>query len=80
MRREQIALHAVGKELQCALPLLARRHMLALLLQALGNPLRQGRALDGVDLKAHATVVQRTEPGPLAGGKVQPGQHEQRER
>jgi hypothetical protein len=43
VRGQQVALHAVGKKLQGALPLLARHHALALGGQALGNPLRELR-------------------------------------
>ena len=57
MRREQIALDALGDEVQRAPPVLARRDALALLREPLADPHRQLRALDRVDLDGHARAA-----------------------
>jgi hypothetical protein len=80
VRGEQVAFDAVGEELQRALAFVAGHHALALLAQALRDPLRQRIALDGLDLDARAVVLQRREPGAGARGLVQPRQHHERER
>jgi hypothetical protein len=80
VRRQQIALDPVGEKLQRALALLAGHDPLALLLQALGDPLRQGAALDRLDLQRDADAVQRREPGPDPGHLVQARQQHQRQR
>ena len=79
VRGQQVAFHAVGKKLQGALALFARHHALALLGQALGNPLRQLAAFDGVDLDGDAVALQRGKPGAGFGGFVQARQHDQGE-
>ena len=58
VRGQQVAFHAVGKTAGCV-GLFARHHALALLGQALGNPLRQLAAFDGVDLDGDAVALQR---------------------
>ena len=68
-----------SEEQQRALAGLARRHALALRGQALGDPGRQLRALDGVDLDGRARALQRRKPGRTARGLVQARQHDERE-
>ena len=58
MSGQQIAFHAISKELQRALALLARRHALPLLLQALRNPLWQHLTLHRLGGHGHAPLLQ----------------------
>jgi len=51
---EQVALHPVGKELQCALSFDARFDALVLACQTLRQPLRQGGPFDRLDRDRHA--------------------------
>ena len=80
MRRQQVALYATGKKLQGPLAFFPRCHALVLGCQALGDPLRQHAALDGVDLDRDAGALQSTEPQPGPRSFVQPRQQNQRER
>ena len=76
---EQVAFDPVGKKLQRALAHIAGCHTLALLLQALGNPLRQHLALHRVELQGDTKTVQRHKPRARAGGLVQARQDHQGE-
>jgi hypothetical protein len=77
MGGEQIALDPVGKKGQGALTGLAVFDALALLDQTLGDPLRQGAALDRIDTHADAGAVQGLEPGAVHLRLVQLGQGDQ---
>ena len=79
VRRQQVAFHAVGKNCSVRWPS-SPGATLALRAQALGNPLRQCTALDGIDLHRNARSVERAKPGARLRGLVQPGQLHQRER
>ena len=74
---EQIAFDPISKEGQRALPDLVIGHALALGGQALGQPLRQGAALDRIDLDAGTSAIQRHEPGAVQLSLVEPGQGHQ---
>ena len=63
MRGEQVAFDAVGEEGERALALAAGGDVLALRRQPLGDPLRQGLALDRIDAHRDAGAVERREPG-----------------
>ena len=80
MCSQQIAFHPVRKKLQRALAFFTARHALALLLQPLGDPLRQVAALYRVKLHRHAVAVKCAKPGTLGCHAVQPGQNHQRQR
>ena len=77
VRREQIALHPIGKKLQGGGAFFARGHLLALGLQTLSDPRGQSGTLHGIDLDHHARAVQRSKPSGLLGRSVQPGQEHQ---
>ena len=77
---KQIALHAVGKKAQRLLALLPAAYALALLLQALRNPARQGGALYRVDGNTCAALLKRGKPCAAFGGFVQARQSHQQQR
>ena len=79
MRREQIALDAVGEEGERLLPVLARGDVLALRREPGRDPLRQRLALDRVDSHRHAGAVERGEPGARLLRAVEPRQLHQRD-
>ena len=55
--RQQVAFHPICKKIQTGQALWACRHSLVLLLQALRNPLRQLRSVDGLNLQGHAVLL-----------------------
>ena len=74
VRRQQVALDAVGKESQCMLAFGAGSHLLPLQAQTRGNPARQHLALHAFHRNRHAMPFQRHEPATALCGLVQPRQ------
>ena len=79
MRGQQVAFDLVGKKRQAALPRLPAGHLLALGLEALGNPAGQLFALNRLDGDVDAVRIQRGEPGGFFAGRVQARQVHQGE-
>ncbi len=79
VRGQQVALHAIGNELQRATAGLARFHPLLLASQTLTDPAGQLGTVHRIDLDRHARPFQRREPRRFGGGKVQPRQRDQRD-
>jgi hypothetical protein len=79
VRREQVALDAIGEELQGALALLARRDALVLLRQALAIHCGNAPALDRLQFDRDPVAFQRGRTRRLLRLEVQPGQQHQGE-
>ena len=79
VRREQVALDAIGEEGERALALGAGGDVLALRRQALGDPRRQRLPLDRIDAHRDAGAVERGEPGARLLRAVEPRQLHQRD-
>jgi hypothetical protein len=75
VRGEQVAFHPIGEKLQGSLTFFTRYYPLPLGSQTMGNPLRQGVALNRLHLQGNTTAFQRTKPGAGLGHLVQTREH-----